>query len=96
MDQPPNRKNRRAAGAKEPFDTEAFIRLADRFIGVANTENRKTHATDIHKAFLYGSARYSAFVAKNVLEVPDHEAFVAEMTAAYTEMLRNHLADPEV
>ncbi|MEM5493812.1 DUF3144 domain-containing protein [Hoeflea sp. AS16] len=77
-------------------ETEKFVRLADRFIRVANSANAKIPATDIHMAFLYGAARYNAFVAKNVLDVADHEAFVAEMVAAYSEMLRNHLADPNV
>lgn len=86
----------RKARANESSETEKFVRLADRFIRVANTANSKLLATDIHMAFLYGAARYNAFVAKNVLDVPNHEAFVTEMTAAYTEMLRNHLADPSV
>ncbi|MEM5473657.1 DUF3144 domain-containing protein [Hoeflea sp. AS60] len=77
-------------------ETEKFVRLADRFIRIANTANAKIPATDIHMAFLYGAARYNAFVAKNVIEAEDHEAFVTEMVAAYTEMLRNHLADPNV
>lgn len=96
MDKPANRKQRRASGAKDMSDPENFVKLADRFIGLANTENRKTAAVDIHMAFLYGAARYNAFVAKNVLDVADHEVFVGEMVKAYTEMLRNHLADPTV
>ena len=86
----------RKARAGDHSDTERFVRLADRFIRVANTANAKLPATEIHMAFLYGAARYNAFVAKNVIDVPDHEAFVTEMAAAYTEMLRNHLADPNV
>lgn len=84
------------AHAGESSETEKFVRLADRFIRVANTANSKIPATGIHMAFLYGAARYNAFVAKNVIEVADHEAFVTEMAAAYSEMLRNHLADPDV
>ncbi|MCY0093668.1 DUF3144 domain-containing protein [Hoeflea ulvae] len=76
-------------------ETEKFVRLAG-FIRVANAANSKIPATDIHMAFLYGAARYNAFVAKNVMDVAEHEAFVTEMAAAYTEMLRNHLADPSV
>lgn len=76
--------------------TEKFVRLADRFVRTANTANAKIPATDIHMAFLYGAARYNAFVAKNVIDVADHEAFVTEMAATYSEMLRNHLADPNV
>ena len=96
MDQTPNRKARRAAKTPAPFSTEDFVKLADRFITVANTANRKHRATDIHMSFLYGAARYNAHVAKNVLNVDEHETFVAEMTKAYGEMLRSHLADPEV
>ena len=51
-------------------------------------------ATDLHMAFLYASSRYSAYVANAVLEVPDHEEFVKQMTAQYQEMLRQNLADP--
>lgn len=91
-----DRTETRKARAGENFDTEKFVRLADRFIRVANSANAKLLATDIHMAFLYGAARYNAFVAKNVIDAPDHEAFVTEMAAAYTEMLRNHLADPNV
>ncbi|MDF1606837.1 DUF3144 domain-containing protein [Hoeflea sp. YIM 152468] len=80
----------------ESSETEKFVRLADRFIRVANTANSKIPATDIHMAFLYGAARYNAFVAKNVIDVADHESFVNDMIAAYSEMLRNHLADPNV
>lgn len=82
--------------AGQMSETERFVRLADKFISVANKANAKTPATDIHMAFLYGAARYNAFVAKNVLDVADQEKFVTEMAAAYSEMLRNHLADPNV
>lgn len=92
MDSPKTRK----ASAGESSETEKFVRLADRFIRVANTANSKIPATEIHMAFLYGAARYNAFVAKNVIDVAEHEAFVNDMVAAYTEMLRNHLADPNV
>ena len=47
-------------------------------------------------AFLYASARYSAYVAKAILDAPNHEDFVKEMTARYQEMLRQHLADPSL
>jgi hypothetical protein len=93
-----NRKERRAAASEsEPgLDTGAFLKLADRFISLANRENRTTPATDLHMAFLYAAARYNAHVAKNVVDVDDHEVFVTAMTKSYQEMLRNHLADPEV
>lgn len=93
-----NRKERRASAAKgEPvIDTTMFLKLADRFIDVANQENRTVPATELHKAFLYAAARYNAHVCKNVLNSEEHEPFVEEMTKNYAEMLRNHLADPSV
>ena len=44
-------------------------------------------------AFLFGSARYSAFVAKQVLDIDAHEGFVTKMAGEYADMLRQHLAD---
>ncbi|EAU40783.1 hypothetical protein FP2506_17884 [Fulvimarina pelagi HTCC2506] len=82
--------------APKPISGENFVRLADRFIDVANRANKKQAATDIHMAFLYGAARYNAFVARNIREIADDEAFVEEMAGIYKEMLRNHLADPDV
>lgn len=100
MDQkPPNRKERRAAEAKgeESQITDArFLKLADKFIDVANKENQNINATDLHMIFLYAAARYNAHVAKNVLDLDEHEPYVTEMLKAYQEMLRNHLADPSV
>ena len=45
---------------------------------------------------LYAAARYAAHVGKNVVEVTDHEEFVQHMVAQYTDMLREHMADPTV
>lgn len=73
-----------------------FLEIADRFIDIANRENKSTNATDLHMIMLYAAARYNAHVAKNVVQVDEHEAFVTEMLKAYQEMLRNHLADPSV
>lgn len=70
--------------------------MADRFIDVANRENRAVLASEIHMAFLFAAARYNAFVAKNILEVENQEDFVQDMAGKYMEMLRNHLADPAV
>jgi Protein of unknown function (DUF3144) len=63
---------------------------------VANQQNKRVKATQVHHACLYASARYSAYVANIVLGVPNHEDFVREMTAKYQEMLRQHLADPSL
>ena len=91
-----NRKERRAAAAKGQMTSEKFLALADKFIDVANKENRNIEATELHMAFLYAASRYNAHVCKNVLEVEEQETFVDEMTKAFQEMLRNHLADPSV
>jgi hypothetical protein len=91
-----NRQQRRKARSEGELDTSAFIALADRFIDLANRENRKVNATQLHMAFLYAAARYNAFVAKNVFNIENHEDFVGDMTRHYQEMLRNHLADPSL
>lgn len=91
-----NRQQRRKARSEGELDTAGFVAVAGRFIDLANRENRKVNATQLHMAFLYAAARYSAFVAKNILNVENHEEFVSDMTRHYQEMLRNHLADPEL
>lgn len=96
-DQPkPNRQQRRAAEAKGEMTDRRFLQIADKFIDIANRENQTQAATELHMAFLYAAARYNAHVAKNVLEVDEHEPFVEQMLKSYQEMLRNHLADPSV
>ncbi len=91
-----NRKARRAARAEGPFDSEAFLKLADKFIDLANRQNTRVNATDLHMAFLYAAARYNAHVGKSVLDVADHEIFVKDMTDHFADMLRQHMADPSV
>jgi hypothetical protein len=91
-----NRKQRRAARTEGHLDPAAFLKLADKFIDVANQQNKRVNATQVHLACLYASARYSAYVANTILGVPNHEDFVREMTAKYQEMLRQHLADPSL
>ncbi len=76
------------------LDINGFLKLAESFIDVANKANKRVNATDLHKAFLWAAARYNAHVARVVLEVEDDEAFIAEMTKTYQNMLRQHLADP--
>lgn len=96
MEEFSNRAERRKAEADGAMTEQKFLKLADRFIDLANRENKDTKATDLHMAFLYSSARYSAHVGKNVLSVAEHEQFVEDMLKAYAEMLRNHLADPNL
>ena len=92
-----SRKERRAKQSTDGTLTpNAFVEVANKFIDVANRQNASVKATQVHTAFLYGSARYSAFVAKNVLDVENQETFVEEMVKQYADMLRQHLADPSV
>ena len=88
-----NRKERRAARKKGELDSTAFLKLADKFIDLANRENTRVKATQLHMAFLYAAARYNAYVAKSVADVGEHEKFVTHMVGQYQEMLRQHLAD---
>ena len=88
-----SRQQRRAANAEGDLDTTAFLKVADKFIDLANRENRRVKATQLHMAFLFGSARYSAFVAKQILDIDAHEGFVTKMAGEYADMLRQHLAD---
>ena len=97
MDEPKtdtrSRKERRAARKDGELDTAAFLKLADKFIDVANRENRNVKATQLHMALLFAAARYNAYVAKSVTGVDEHEKFVDHMVNQYREMLRQHLAD---
>ena len=70
-----------------------FAKVADSFIDVANRQNRKVNATQLHMAFMFASARYTAYVGKAVLEVEEHEEFVKRMVGEYQDFLRQHLAD---
>ena len=88
-----NRKARRAARKESEIDVSSFLKVADKFIDVANRENATVKATRLHMAFLYASARYSAFVGKSVLGIEKHEKFVEKMTNEYRDYLRQHLAD---
>lgn len=91
---PPNRQERRALRKEGVLDTAAFLKLAGKFIDLANRENQNIPATELHMAFLWAAARYNAHVAKAVHKIDNHEAFVKQMADQYTEMLRQHLADP--
>ena len=88
-----SRKDSRAAMAEGELDTAGFLKIADKFIDLANRENRRINATQLHMALLFASTRYSAFVGKSILEIDEHEPFVEKMTAEYQDMLRQHLAD---
>ena len=92
-----NIKNKKNQPEKdEDLDTKAFLKLADKFIDVANRENKTIEATDLHMAFLYAAARYNAYVANAIMKVDNHEEFVKHMVEQYTEMLRQNLADDDI
>ena len=73
-----------------------FVRVADQFISLANQRNRKIDATELQLVMLFAAARYAAHVGKNVIDLDDQEEFIKHMTAQYADMLRGHLADPNV
>ena len=85
--------NESQAGQLDPV---SFLKVADSFIDVANRKNKNVAAADLSMAFMYGAARYQAHVARNVIEVEDDEEFVTHMVKAFTEMLRQNLADPNI
>lgn len=91
----PETPDQRTPGS-ETLDGEAFVRLADQFISLANQRNRKVAATEMQLALLFAAARYAAHVGKNVLDVEDQEKFIGHMTGQYQDMLRTHIADPTV
>jgi len=78
------------------LDSQAFLRAADQFISLANQRNKKIESTELQMVMLYAAARYAAHVGKNVLNVEEQEDFVQHMVAQYTDMLREHMADPTV
>ncbi len=95
-----NRRERRA-GIKQlrkdgALDQQAFLEVAGQFIDLANRLNRTVAAPDLALAFQYAASRYNGHLAKNVLEVENHEAFVEEALKQYAEMLRQNLADPDL
>lgn len=93
-----NRKDRRAARARGETEaaTADLPKIAGQFIDLANRQNRTVDAPRVFHALLWSAARYGAFVGKSIVRVADHEAYVAEMTKQFQEMLREHLADPSL
>ncbi len=78
------------------LDISAFLEIADRFIDLANAENQKVEARDLHLAFLFAAARYNAYVGNAIIGVEDPEDYIQHMVGQYTEMLRQHMADGEI
>ncbi len=96
MEDKRSRNERRVARKAGELDDTAFLKAADTFIQLANRQNKTINADQLHMAFLFGAARYNAYVANTVLQVDNHEEFVAHMVKQYTEMLRQHLADDDI
>ena len=90
------KKKKKKISEQETLDGKSFLKMADHFITFANTKNKTVKSTDIKYIMLYAAARYSAHVAKNVIEIDNHEEFVKHMSAQYIDMLREHLADPNL
>ena len=78
------------------LDEEKFVRTADRFINLANTLNKNVLASELQYAYLFSSARYSAHVGKNVMEIENQEEYIDHLVNQYRDMLRENFADPVV
>jgi len=76
------------------LDQEAFLRVADQFISLANDRNKKIMATELHFALMYAAARYTGHVGKNVVDIDDQDEWITHMTAQFQDMLRENMADP--
>lgn len=96
MEDKRSRNERRLARKGRKLDNNAFLKVADKFIDVANKENKTVKADELHMAFLFAAARYNAYVANAIMKVDNHEEFVKHMAEQYTEMLRQHLADEQI
>ena len=59
-------------------------------------KNKTIKSTDLNYIMLYAAARYSAHVGKNVLETDNHEDYVKHMSEQFIDMIREHLADPNL
>ena len=76
------------------LDQDAFLRVADQFISLANDRNKKILATELHFALMYAAARYTGHVGKNVVDIDDQDVWITHMTAQFQDMLRENMADP--
>ncbi len=79
---------------KGVLDQDAFLRVADQFISLANDRNKKILATELHFALMYAAARYTGHVGKNVVNIEDQDNWITHMTAQFQDMLRENMADP--
>tara|TARA_B100000131_G_scaffold285264_1_gene294423 strand:- start:1865 stop:2152 length:288 start_codon:yes stop_codon:yes gene_type:complete len=88
--------DRSSKSEKGGLDQDGFIKTADRFVNLANTLNKRVLATEIQYTMLFASARYSAHVGKNVLEIDNQENYIDHLVNQYRDMLRENFADPAV
>ena len=79
---------------KGVLDQDAFLRVADQFISLANDRNKKILATELHFALMYAAARYTGHVGKNVVNIEDQDNWIIHMTEQFQDMLRENMADP--
>ena len=76
------------------LDQDAFLRVADQFISLANDRNKKILATELHFALMYAAARYTGHVGKNIVDIDEQDQWITHMTAQFQDMLRENMADP--
>ncbi|MGH8619417.1 MAG: DUF3144 domain-containing protein [Burkholderiales bacterium] len=84
----------------ETITDQKFRELADTFIHLANEHSETVPHDKLGAAFLYGAARFNAFVAyvesKSRAQFSgDKEKAVAFFLMQYEKMLREHLDDHE-
>ena len=80
----------------EEDDNKKFIGMADSFIDVANEHCDKTEKSLVNASFLYGSARFCAFVTASTAESKEkYEANIDDAVGYYAEeykkMLQAHM-----
>jgi hypothetical protein len=90
----PQWHNRPQTKQKGVLDQDAFLRVADQFISLANDRNKKILATELHFALMYAAARYTGHVGKNVVDIDEQDEWITHMTAQFQDMLRENMADP--
>lgn len=84
----------------EPITDRKFRELADSFIHLANEHADSVPHDKLAAAFLYGAARFNAFVAfaasrSRAQFSAEKETAVAFFLQQYEKMLREHLDDHE-
>ena len=77
-------------------DDKKFIQIADSFIDLANQHCENSQNSLVNASFLYGSARFCAFITASLAESKDtYEANIDKAVDYYSEefkkMLKEHL-----